>query len=43
MAAKLDKTRTPGVYRRGKSYVVVYRHRGHQRKRFARTYDEARA
>jgi integrase len=43
MAAKLDKTRTPGVYRRGKSYVVVYRHRGQQRKRFSRTYDEARA
>jgi integrase len=43
MAAKLEKTRTPGVYRRGKSYVVVYRHQGQQRKRHARTYDEARA
>jgi integrase len=43
MAAKLEKTRTPGVYRRGSSYVVVYRHRGQQRKRCARTYDEARA
>jgi len=43
MTATLEKTRTPGVYRRGKSYVVRYRHRGQERKRFARTYDEARA
>jgi integrase len=42
-ALKLEKTRTPGVYRRGKSYVVVYRHRGQQRKRCAATYEEARA
>jgi integrase len=42
MAAKLEKTRTPGVYRRGQSYVVVYRVRGQQRKRMARTYAEAR-
>jgi len=45
MAVKLEKTRTPGVYRRrpGTTYVVVYRFRGKQRKRAARTYDEARA
>jgi integrase len=44
MVAKLEKTRTPGVYRRGKAYVVVYRARdGRQHKRCARSYDEARA
>ncbi len=42
-APKLVKTRTPGVYKRGGRYVVRYRHRGQERKRFARTYDEARA
>ncbi len=42
MADPLEKTKTPGVYKRGKSYVVVYRFRGQQRKRFARTYAEAR-
>ncbi|HUA12394.1 MAG TPA: site-specific integrase [Solirubrobacteraceae bacterium] len=41
-APKLEKTKTPGVYRRGGRYVVRYRHRGKQHKRFARTYDEAR-
>lgn len=45
MAAKddrqLETTKTPGVYRRGKHYVVMYRHQGRQRKRIARTYDEA--
>jgi integrase len=39
----LEKTQTPGVYRRGKSYMVTYRVHGKQRKRYARTYDEARA
>jgi integrase len=45
MAAKkreLVKTATPGVYRRGKSYMVRYRVHGQERKRYARTYAEAR-
>jgi integrase len=42
MAAKLEKTRTPGVYKRGNRYVVVWRHRGKQHKSFHRTYEEAR-
>ncbi len=42
MSAPLVKTKTPGVYKRGDRYVVVYRFRGQQRKRFARTYAEAR-
>jgi hypothetical protein len=41
-APKLEKTKTPGVYKRGGRYVVRYRHRGEERKRFARTYAEAR-
>jgi integrase len=28
MAAKLEKTRTPGVFKRGSRYVVTFRHRG---------------
>jgi hypothetical protein len=43
MAAKLVKTRTPGVYRRGPSYAVRYRHKGEELKRYARTYEEARS
>jgi integrase len=39
---KLVRTKTPGIYRRGKSYVVIYRAGGRQRKEFARTLDEAR-
>lgn len=42
MAPKMEKTRTPGIYRRGGRYVVVWRHRGKQHKSFHRTYDEAR-
>jgi integrase len=42
MAAKMEKTRTPGIYRRGSRYVVVWRHRGKQHKSFHRTYEEAR-
>jgi integrase len=38
----LEKTQTPGVYRRGKSYMVTFRVHGKQRKRYARTYAEAR-
>lgn len=43
MAAAMEKTKTPGIFRRGGRYVVVYRdHEGRQRKESARTYDEAR-
>jgi integrase len=38
----LERTATPGVYRRGKSYMVRYRVAGQERKQYARTYDEAR-
>lgn len=42
--AKLEKTGTPGIYRRGGRYVVVYRDPlGRQRKQAARTLAEARA
>jgi integrase len=43
MATTLTKTKTPGTFKRDNSYVVVYRDRERkQRKRFARTYEEAR-
>jgi integrase len=43
MAAKLERTRTPGIYRRGTRYVVTYRDaEGKQRKESARTLDDAR-
>ncbi len=42
MATKLERTRTPGIYKRGSRYVVVWRHRGKQHKSFHRTYEEAR-
>jgi integrase len=43
MAAKLIKTKTPSVYRRGGRYVVTYRDaEGRQRWESAPTYDEAR-
>ncbi len=42
MATKLEKTRHPGIYRRGGRYVVVWRHRGKQHKSFHRTLAEAR-
>jgi integrase len=39
----MEKTRYPGIYRRGSRYVVAYRDgRGRQRKQAARTLDEAR-
>jgi len=38
----MEKTKTPGVYKRGNRYVVVYRHKGQQHKQYARTYTEAR-
>src|SRR5262245_50255066 len=52
MAAKLDKTNTPGIYRRHRkdcgrgrcdcAYVVVWRHRGRQYTATFRTLAEAR-
>jgi integrase len=36
------KTATPGVFKRGNRYVVVFRASGRQRKEYARTYSEAR-
>src|SRR5262245_54272863 len=38
----LARTRYPGIYRRGGSYVVIWRHKGRQRKQFFRTLAEAR-
>ncbi len=38
---KLEKTQTPGVYRRGKKYVYAYRVRGVQRRKTVDTYEEA--
>lgn len=42
MAAKLLKTRTPGIYKRGKRYVFSYRVDGRQRWESHRTLDAAR-
>jgi integrase len=43
MPAKLEKTRTPGVFKRGQRYAVIYRDAdGRQRQESARTYDDAR-
>jgi integrase len=42
MAAKLETTNTPGIYRCGNRYVVVWKHRGRQHKSFHRTMAEAR-
>jgi integrase len=38
----MQRTRHPGIYKRGSRYVVVWRHRGRQHKSFHRTLDEAR-
>jgi integrase len=44
MNATLEKTKTPGIYKRGGRYVAVYRDgRGKQRKAFAPTLKAARA
>lgn len=40
--ATMERTRTPGIYKRGSRYVVVWRHRGKQHKSFHPTYEEAR-
>jgi integrase len=42
MAAKLGKTRTPGIFKRGSRYVFIYRVNGKQRWESSRTLDEAR-
>ena len=43
MSPPMQKPKTPGVYKRGGRYVVVYRDpSGNQRKRFAKTLAEAR-
>jgi integrase len=43
MPAKRERTGTPGVFRRGSRYVVLYRDElGRQRSESARTYDAAR-
>lgn len=42
MAAKLEKTKTPGIFKRGSRYVFSYRVDGKQRWESARTLDEAR-
>ena len=42
VAARLEKTRTPGIYRRGSRYVFSYRVNGRQRWESARMLDEAR-
>lgn len=39
---KLERTKTPGVYKRGDSYVCRWRHRGQSHKRYFATYGEAR-
>src|SRR3954469_4448600 len=41
-APKLERTKTPGIYKRGERYVVVYRVDGRQKKEAARTLDDAR-
>jgi integrase len=42
-SATLERTKHPGIYKRGNRYVVVYRDpQGRQRKRFAKTMAEAR-
>jgi integrase len=43
MAAKLEQTGTPGVFKRGARYAVLYRDAsGRQRQESVRTYDDAR-
>lgn len=42
MAAKLEKTKTPGIFKRGSRYVFAYRVDGRQKWESARTLDEAR-
>ena len=39
----LERTAHPGVYRRGRQYVAVYRSEGRQREESAATFAKARA
>lgn len=39
---KMERTRNPGIFKRGGRYVVVWRHKGKQHKSFHRTLAEAR-
>jgi len=41
MAARMEKTRHPGIYRRGGRYVVTWRYNGRQHKESVRTLAEA--
>jgi integrase len=40
-ASRMTKTATPGIYRRGNRYIVVWKHRGKQHKSSHRTLAEA--
>ena len=40
--APLEKTRTPGIYRRGSKYVLIYYVNGKQRRETVRTMEDAR-
>jgi integrase len=42
MTPKMERTRYPGIYKRGGRYVVVWTHRGRQHKSFHATIAEAR-
>jgi hypothetical protein len=42
MAYTLEKTRTPGIFKRGSPYVLVYRVNGRQKWESARTLEDAR-
>lgn len=42
MAARMQKTRTPGIYKRGGRYLFSYRVEGKQHWESCRTLDEAR-
>src|SRR5829696_4745922 len=42
MAARMEKTKTPGIYKRGSRYAFSYRHNGKQRWESFRTLDAAR-
>jgi len=40
--ATMEKTKTPGVYKKGNRYIATWRHRGKPKKESFRTYAEAR-
>ncbi len=42
MASRMERTATPGIYKRGSRYVIVWTHRGKQHKEAFRTLAEAR-